>query len=50
MGWWKLTTTKELNDSDLEYIASQIRAGYTEGEIVEEEDNEDKEEDDEEED
>lgn len=33
-GWWKLTTTVEPNDTDLEHIAELIKQGYTEGEIV----------------
>lgn len=44
MGWWNLTAWKkdaqgnevDLSDCDLENIAQQIREGYIQGEIVNE--------------
>jgi hypothetical protein len=35
VGWWTLKATCELKDVDREHIASLIRQGYTEGEVVE---------------
>ncbi len=34
-GWWKLETTVEPNEVDLEHITNSIKEGFTEGEIVE---------------
>ena len=36
-GWWKITYTIEPNDVDLEYIAEEIKKGFVEGEMVQEE-------------
>ena len=35
-GWWKLETTIEPNEVDLEHITKSIKEGFTEGEVVEE--------------
>lgn len=46
-GWWKLETTVECEESDLEHIACLIKEGFTEGQIVHDcyEDSEDDEDD-----
>ena len=36
IGQWTITYTLEPNDADLEYIAEQIKKGFTSGEIVQE--------------
>ena len=33
MGWWKLETTVEPDEIDLEHIGEMIKEGYVEGEI-----------------
>jgi len=40
-GWWKITYTIDPDDVDLEYIAEEIKKGFTEGEIHHEDDVED---------
>ena len=37
-GWWKIDYTIEPNDNDLEHIAEEIKKGYDQGEILQEED------------
>lgn len=47
MGYWKLEAWKQnskgqnipLNDSDLDYIAKEIKKSYIEGEIIDGDDN-----------
>ena len=34
MSYWSLETDVELNEVDLEHIATLVREGYTSGEIV----------------
>jgi len=36
-GWWKIDYTIEPNDNDLEHIAEEIKKGYDQGEILQEE-------------
>jgi len=38
-GWWKLETTAEPNEMDLEHIAEMIKQGFTSGEIVKDEED-----------
>ena len=35
-GWWHITYTIEPNEIDLEHIATQIKEGYLQGQIVQE--------------
>ena len=40
-GWWGFSTTVELSELDLEYIAKMIIEGFIQGEIIGEEEAED---------
>lgn len=39
-GWWTLNTTVEPDQNDLDHIATLIKDGYTNGEIVQDESEE----------